>query len=89
MDRTKEHLGTSDAAVIRARRQLLAAARALQEEGTPPPGVQHPELYTVRSCTSFVASGEDWQETLGDWHYARTTDYPVGPESQGIPRGSR
>ena len=89
MDRTKEHLGTADAVIIRARRHILAAARALEEDGTPPPGSEQPELYKVRSCTSFVAPGEDWQEALGDWHYARSTEYPVGPNSQGIPRGNR
>jgi hypothetical protein len=89
MDRTKEHLGTADAVIIRARRHILAAARALEEDGTPPPGSENPELYKVRSCTSFVAPGEDWQEALGDWHYARTTEYPVGPDSQGVPRGNR
>ena len=89
MDRTKEHLGTADAVIIRARRQILAAARALAEDGTPPPGSEQPELYKVRSCTAFVAAGEDWQEALGDWHYARSTEYPVGPEAQGVPRGNR
>jgi phthalate 4,5-dioxygenase oxygenase subunit len=89
MDRTKEHLGTADAVIIRARRQMIAAARALQEDGTVPPGVEQPELYKVRSCTSFVAPGEDWKEALGDWHYARSTEYPVGPDSQGIARGNR
>ncbi|HTE83709.1 MAG TPA: Rieske 2Fe-2S domain-containing protein, partial [Dehalococcoidia bacterium] len=34
-DRSQEHLGTSDAMVIQVRRALLAAARALQEDGAP------------------------------------------------------
>jgi phthalate 4,5-dioxygenase oxygenase subunit len=51
-DRTNEHLGSSDTAVIAMRRQLLDLARQL-EAGTEPPMVQQPELYRVRS-TSFV-----------------------------------
>src|SRR5439155_3353455 len=32
-DRTQEHLGTSDAMVIRTRRRVLSAARALRDSG--------------------------------------------------------
>ncbi|PYN96150.1 MAG: (2Fe-2S)-binding protein, partial [Candidatus Rokuibacteriota bacterium] len=37
-DRTQEHLGTSDAMVIRTRRRVLSAARALRDSGVTPPG---------------------------------------------------
>ncbi len=77
MDRTKEHLGTADATVIKSRRRLIAAARALAEHGTPPPGSQNPELYNVRSCSVVLAGDQDWQEALGDWFYGRTTEYPT------------
>ena len=77
MDRTKEHLGTADATVIKSRRRLIAAARAFAEDGTPPPGSQNPELYKVRSCSVVLSGDQDWQEALGDWFYARTTDYPT------------
>jgi hypothetical protein len=40
MDRTREHLGPSDAAIIQLRRTLMTAARAFQEHGTTPPGVR-------------------------------------------------
>ena len=76
MDRTKEHLGTADASIIRARRQLLSAARALVEDGTPPPGVETPEAYKVRSVAVVLPGGVPWMEALGDWFFARTTDYP-------------
>ena len=76
MDRTKEHLGTADATVIRTRRLLIAAARALAEDGTPPPGSQNPELYKVRSCSVVLAGDQDWLETLGPWFYAKTDEYP-------------
>ena len=38
----REHLGTSDAMVIRVRRRLLAAIRAHMQNGTVPPGVDDP-----------------------------------------------
>jgi phthalate 4,5-dioxygenase len=46
-DRTKEHLGTSDIAVIRMRRIMLDAARALVEEGTTPIGLTEPVPYNA------------------------------------------
>jgi hypothetical protein len=49
MDRTKEHLGTSDLMVIRLRHLLLRAARRLREQGETPPAVDTPEVYAVRS----------------------------------------
>ena len=47
--REHEHLGTSDAMVIRTRRRAIAAARALAEDGVTPPGALEPELYKRRS----------------------------------------
>ena len=78
MDRTAEHLGTSDAAIIRVRRKLIAAAKALRDHGTVPPGVDDPTLYTVRSCNVSLPAGSDWEEALGDWLRARTIEYPGG-----------
>jgi len=46
-DRTREHLGTSDAAVIAARRRLLKTAHDLQR-GIEPFAATHPEVYRVR-----------------------------------------
>ena len=45
-DRTNEHLGTTDAAIIRVRRCLIEVTRTLQERGTAPPGVDlhHPPV---------------------------------------------
>src|SRR3979409_1843538 len=42
-DRTSEHLGSSDAMIIRSRRRLMAAAVALRERRVVPPGVDQPE----------------------------------------------
>jgi len=74
MDRSKEHLGTTDTAIIKARQVLLRAARALREHGTPPPGVDQPELYRVRSCSAMLPEGVDWRTALDDWHRARTNE---------------
>ena len=63
VDRTKEHLGTTDAMVIKTRRRLIAAAKALRDHGTTPPGVDEPRLYQVRSGGSVVLpKAADWLE---------------------------
>jgi hypothetical protein len=61
-DRTREHLGTSDAMVIRTRRRLIDAARALRDGGTVPPGVDDPTVYAVRSGGVVLPRGADWLE---------------------------
>ena len=76
MDRTKEHLCTSDASIIKVRRKLIAAAKALRDFGTVPPGVDNPEWYTIRSCNVSLGPGADWEAELADWHYVRTKEYP-------------
>jgi len=53
MDRTQEHLGPSDAAIIQVRRTLMMAARALREHGATPPGVE--SVPYVVGLSSLVA----------------------------------
>jgi hypothetical protein len=65
-DRAAEHLGTSDVMVIRVRRRLLDAARALRDRGVTPPGVEEPEVYRVRSGGFFLEEGGDWIEATRD-----------------------
>ncbi|MFN0074223.1 MAG: Rieske 2Fe-2S domain-containing protein [Chloroflexota bacterium] len=60
-DRTKEHLGTSDLAVIQARRRLLTAARALQS-GEEPYAASHGEAYRVRSASVILPHQVIWEE---------------------------
>jgi len=76
MDRTKEHLGTADAALIRVRRRMIAAAIALRDHGVVPPGVDNPEMYKVRSCLTVLPPEANWLEALADWHNARTLEHP-------------
>jgi hypothetical protein len=59
-DRQREHLGSSDTMVIRVRRRMLAAAEALAERGTVPPGVDNPEVYAVRAGGVFLSRDQDW-----------------------------
>jgi len=60
MDRTHEHLGTSDAMVIRTRRALLRAARELRDRGVAPALVDRPELYLTRSGGVILPESADW-----------------------------
>jgi hypothetical protein len=59
VDRTGEHLGTSDSAIIKVRRRLLDAARALRDRGAPPPA-QDPAAFLVRSASVVVPPEADW-----------------------------
>ena len=65
-NRSHEHLGTSDAMVIRTRRRAIAAARALQEHGVLPPGVDDPTMYQVRSGGIVLHRSMDALEATKD-----------------------
>jgi nitrite reductase/ring-hydroxylating ferredoxin subunit len=58
--RDHEHLGTSDAMVIRTRRALIKSAKALQEHGAVPATVDNPELYLTRSGGVILPNDADW-----------------------------
>jgi len=64
-DRSQEHLGTTDAMLIRVRRRLLNAARDLVDLGVVPPGVDNPEVYGIRSGGILLPEGADWLESVG------------------------
>jgi phthalate 4,5-dioxygenase len=74
-DRAREHLGSSDAMVIRVRRRLIACARALAEHGTVPPGAEQPEVYRQRSGGVILDDGADWVEATRDLRRAYV-DHP-------------
>jgi phthalate 4,5-dioxygenase oxygenase subunit len=59
-DRTREHLGTSDAMVVRTRRRLIDAARAFRQDGATPPGVDTPAVYRMRSGGVLLPKDVDW-----------------------------
>jgi phenylpropionate dioxygenase-like ring-hydroxylating dioxygenase large terminal subunit len=62
-DRTKEHLGTSDTAIIGFRRLLLQLARALQE-GKEPYAAFHGDAYRVRSASVMVGHNASYDEVV-------------------------
>src|SRR5260370_37095138 len=53
-----ENLGPSDLMVARTRRRLLRAARALDKDGTLPPGVDDPGIYTAVRSGDFLADAK-------------------------------
>jgi phthalate 4,5-dioxygenase oxygenase subunit len=61
-DRSIEHLGSSDSAVIRVRRLWLAAL------GSPAPlGVDTPHSYRVRATGFVIDKDDDWTLAANDW----------------------
>jgi nitrite reductase/ring-hydroxylating ferredoxin subunit len=78
-DRTSEHLGTSDLMVIRTRRRLIDAAKALGDTGQTPPGVDDPGVYAVRSGGVVLPRGADWIEATRELRKA-------GAEHPGLSR---
>jgi phthalate 4,5-dioxygenase len=64
VNRSREHLATTDAMVIRVRRRLINAAKALREHGTIPPGVDDPRVYRQRSGWAMLPEGTDWWEAM-------------------------
>ena len=68
--RDREHLGTSDAMVIRTRRRLLNAAKALAHDGTQPPGVDDPSVYRTRSGGVILPRSADWIEATRELRQA-------------------
>ena len=61
-DRTREHLGTTDSLIIRTRRRMINAAKALRDESIIPPGVDNPSLYRERSGGVILPRNVDWWE---------------------------
>jgi phthalate 4,5-dioxygenase oxygenase subunit len=62
VDRSKEHLGPADRAVIQARRLLLDAVRAVQT-GETPRGVA-PSYYTLRAAEGVLPRETNWRTLL-------------------------
>jgi len=73
-DRTREHLGSTDVAVIRMHRMLLRAAKALAEGQEPPALAGTGDFRSIRGAEKILADGEDWRG-LG------TNDDPIVAEA--------
>jgi phthalate 4,5-dioxygenase oxygenase subunit len=65
VDRSKEHLGTSDRAII-AMRQLLLEALDAVERGEEPRGLDPQTYRRVRAVDKMVPLDIPWREALGD-----------------------
>ena len=76
MDRTNEHLGTTDQMIIRTRRRYIAAAKALRDQGVTPPGVDQPQAYHQRSGLIILPRSVDWWEATRELR--ERFDVPVG-----------
>jgi phthalate 4,5-dioxygenase oxygenase subunit len=63
-DHDFENLGPSDIMIARTRRRLLRAARALAKDGTVPPCVDEPGIYTQVRSGDFVTDTKiAWRDT--------------------------
>ncbi len=62
VDRTREHLGPADRAVIQARRLLLQATRTVDAGGIPP--AVEPTYYTLHPAEAVVPRETDWRTLL-------------------------
>jgi hypothetical protein len=70
IDRTQEHLGSSDAMVIRTRRRAINAAKALRDTGEVPPGVDDPKVYRHRSGGVILPRTANWLEATKELRQA-------------------
>jgi hypothetical protein len=62
VDRSREHLGPADKAIIQARRLLLQAVKTVREGGTPR-GVK-PTYYALRATEGVVPRAANWRDIL-------------------------
>lgn len=62
-DRSREHLGMSDAVLVHARKSLADALDRFESSGEPPwqSGV---DFSTIRATTQRLAKGQDWREAV-------------------------
>jgi hypothetical protein len=65
VDRTKERLVPADSGIIKARQKLYRAAKALQEKGTTPPGVD-PKHHHVRSAAVVLPQKEAFLDAASE-----------------------
>ena len=61
-DRTREHLGTTDRAIIMARKVLMDAVRRVEDGGTPP-GLG-PNVFQLRPIEKVLPKDTPWRDTL-------------------------
>jgi phthalate 4,5-dioxygenase oxygenase subunit len=82
-DRSLEHLGSTDAMVIRVRRRLISAVQAHMKHGVTPPGVEDPSAYRVRSGGVFLPPDADWVESTRELRQAFVEHPELNPALNG------
>ena len=60
----REHLLLSDTALVKLRRIMLTAVKAMQQ-GEPPPSIK-PARWRVRTCTFSIPSAQSFAETVDE-----------------------
>jgi len=75
-DRTREHLGSSDRAVVTMRRTLIDAALSCAE-GQRPAGPDMPQLYRVRATQTVMPESLDPTESEELMATARPSETPA------------
>ena len=60
-DRTEEHLGTIDRAIVRMRRLLLDAAQTVEAGGRAPAAGFEGDYRSIRAAEKILEVGEDWR----------------------------
>ncbi len=83
MDRTKEHLGTADAMIIRTRRRIIASLRDFIDAGTVPPGVDNPAAFGLRAGGTFITKGWDWVDATKELRKAFIEHPDLDPSITG------
>jgi hypothetical protein len=63
VDRSKEHLGSSDKAIVTLRRLMLESVRAV-ERGEAPPGIDTQSHRNIRPYDAVIAGDTPWQEAF-------------------------
>jgi hypothetical protein len=63
VDRSKEHLGSSDKAIVALRRLMLDAIRAV-ERGDAPPGLDPQSHHHIRPYDAIIIGEMPWQEAF-------------------------
>jgi len=76
VDRTKEHLVSTDTGIIMARQRLLKAVTALVDTGVTPPGVD-PEHQKVRSAAVILPPDQPFKEGAREAMIARPSVAPA------------
>jgi phenylpropionate dioxygenase-like ring-hydroxylating dioxygenase large terminal subunit len=69
-DRTQEHLGVSDTAIIRTRRRLIHSAKHLHDLGIEPSSATDSDCYHTRSAAIVLPRSEEWVEGSGRFREA-------------------